>query len=532
MSIKNIIQQENDLQEMSQQSLANYLNNPTGQYNPYLVAGELQRKEQFAQRQMVEAPQETVVDELVQKTMPMGGMPMPRPQEAMVSDTITETGIANLPAPNIGQNYAEGGIIGYEEGGEVEDYTAMEMLTEMAQEPDLVAEVGGSALLKAAGVASPYIKGAGLGALFYSPELGSAEDPNFLAKMQGQQNFDKGGLVDKIPLPGFLKFLKPLKKPIVDTYNKFKKKKATTPPATPKKKLTKKEQDAFLKKQKTPPQTALEKANQFKDTRSPTQKIKDKAKELYRSTSPDKGPLTRAGIATLRGAGQGVGPLTRGAKTAATRYPVESLLGLGGLGYGLSEYFGETEEEEAARLAADAAKKAAASQAELDRMEKTRLQNQAELDAEQAKRDAAAKRRAYLALALGGAKTMAGESPFALTNIGAGLGTGVASLVELDEADAARQSAELLADAKMRQNLYEFNQERRLKLAEFRAELSQDMDFRAAVDAQLEALGQDRTTIDLKTLAEIEEKVVMQFYPELGPTPGATMVNGETYAEV
>ena len=121
MSIKNIIQQENDLQEMSTQSLANYLHNPTGQYNPYIVAGELQRKEAFAQRQMVEAPQGTVVDELVQKAMPMGGMPMPRPEEVEVSDSITETGIANLPAPNIGQNYADGGIVGYEEGGEIEE---------------------------------------------------------------------------------------------------------------------------------------------------------------------------------------------------------------------------------------------------------------------------------------------------------------------------------------------------------------------------------------------------------------------------
>ncbi len=99
MSINTLNQPQIDLQESSQQSLANYLNNPTGQYNPYLVAGELQRKEQFAQRQIVEAPQETVVDELVQKTMPMGGMPMsgmpmPRPQETMVSDTITESGIA------------------------------------------------------------------------------------------------------------------------------------------------------------------------------------------------------------------------------------------------------------------------------------------------------------------------------------------------------------------------------------------------------------------------------------------------------
>ena len=131
MSIKNIIQQENDLQEMSTQSLANYLNNPTGQYNPYLVAGELQRKEAFAQRQITEAPQGTVVDELVATAAPMGGMPMvgmpmPRPEE-MVSESITETGIANLPAPNIGQNYADGGIVGYAEGtlvGEDDPYAA------------------------------------------------------------------------------------------------------------------------------------------------------------------------------------------------------------------------------------------------------------------------------------------------------------------------------------------------------------------------------------------------------------------------
>ena len=294
MSIKNIIQQENDLQEMSPRSLANYLNNPTGQYNPYLVAGELQRKEAFAQRQMIEAPQETVVDELVAQAMPMGGMPMggmpmPRPEEVMVSDTITETGIANLPAPNIGQNYAGGGIVGYEEGGEIEeeieDYTAMEMLTEMAQEPDLVAEVGGSALLKAAGVASPYIKGAGLGALFYSPELGSAENPEFLAKMQEQQNFAKGGQVPGFFLGGLLNFGAKNVKKIKDVYNKFTKKKTDKP--------TK------------------------KDTKAKA------AKE-----APQQGPLTRATVAGLKQIPKGIGPLTRGVKAAATRYPVESLAGL------------------------------------------------------------------------------------------------------------------------------------------------------------------------------------------------------------
>ena len=235
MSIKkNIIQQENDLQEMSPRSLANYLNNPTGQYNPYLVAGELQRKEAFAQRQMTEAPQETVVDELV----------------AMVSDPITETGIANLPAPNIGQNYAGGGIVEYDNGGSVfEDEIELgNALLEMAQEPDIVAEVGGTALLKQLGVASPYIKGMGLAGLVYSPELGSAEDPNFLAKMQGQQNFQKGGRVIRIG-DKIIDYGKKKVEKIKDLYNKFKKKKTDEPT--------------------TPPKSALEKANEFKKVPKP-----------------------------------------------------------------------------------------------------------------------------------------------------------------------------------------------------------------------------------------------------------------------
>ena len=484
----NILQIEDDLKGMPTDVIVQHLQNPTGLIPTYLAAGELNRREKM-QVARAEAPQETVVDEIIQKAMPMGGMPMPqppmpqmpmpRPEEVMVSDTITETGIAGLPAPNVG-NYKEGGIIGYQEGGEIEeeieDYTAMEMLTEMVQEPDLVAEVGGSALLKAAGVASPYIKGAGLGALFYSPELGSAENPEFLAKMQEQQNFAKGGQVPGFFLGGLLSFGARNAKKIKDVYNKFKKKKRGRP---------KKRQQGAADK------------------------------------------------ALLAGAGKAVDLGTTGIATGiagAVRNPYTTA-GLSALGYGIGEFFGESDEEKAARLAAADAKKAADNQAELDRMEKTRLKNQAALDEAQAKRDEA-NRRAYLALALGGAKTMAGQSPYALTNIGEGIGTGVAGLVELDEAAATRQSAKEIADAKIRQNLYEFNQERRLKIAEFRAELSENMDFRAAVDAQLEALGQDRTTIDGDTLVSIEEKVIMQFYPELGPTAGATMVAGETYAEV
>jgi hypothetical protein len=122
MSIKNIIQQENDLQEMSTQSLANYLNNPTGQYNPYLVAGELQRKEAFAQRQAIEPPQGTVVDELVSQAMPMGGMPGPQPMPGPPMGGMpppSQAGISSIPTPNMQPSFAAGGIVGYAEGEEV-----------------------------------------------------------------------------------------------------------------------------------------------------------------------------------------------------------------------------------------------------------------------------------------------------------------------------------------------------------------------------------------------------------------------------
>ena len=519
MSIKNIIQQENDLQEMSPRSLANYLNNPTGQYNPYLVAGELQRKEAFAQRQMTEVPQGTVVDELVATAapmggmpmggMPMGGMPMPRPEE-MVSESITETGISNLPAPNIGQNYADGGIVGYDDGGEVGFF-------DQARDFDYKGFLNDRLESAVKGLDERFARDAER--IRIHKETGEFP-PMTEQEMDDAAAFLPGAGLKSVGQQGIKKATPYVKKAADYIKDKFKKKKATTPPATPKKKLTKKEQDAFLNKQKTPPQTALEKANQFKKPST-------------------KGPVTQGIIDAAKFVGPKIGPGIRATGRGIKNYAGE--LGLaGGVGLGIDALlnegvlYGETPEEKAQREAKEIYDSPAEvkKRADLVRDIANKAKEQERADALQAKRDAEAKRRAYLALALGGAKTMAGESPFALTNIGAGLGTGVASLVELDEADAARQSAELLADAKMRQNLYEFNLERRLKIAEFRAELSENAEFRAAVDAQLEAIGQDRTTIDHAKLVAIEEKIIMQSYPELGPTAGATMVAGETYAEV
>ncbi len=490
MSIKNIIQQENDLQEMSPRSLANYLNNPTGQYNPYLVAGELQRKEAFAQRQMTEAPQETVVDELVAQAMPMGGMPMgrmpmpqPRPEEVMVSDTITETGIANLPAPNIGQNYAGGGIVEYDNGGSVfEDEIELgNALLEMAQEPDIVAEVGGTALLKQLGVASPYIKGMGLAGLVYSPELGSAEDPNFLAKMQGQQNFQKGGRVIRIG-DKIIDYGKKKVEKIKDLYNKFKKKKTDEPTTPP-------------KSAKAAPKADKAK----KDTRTTGQKVKDKAKELYGSTSPDKGPLTRAGIAGLRGAGQSVGPLTSFAGNLLKNYGVET--GLGAYGayktYDYFDPFGTKEKARQKKIEDDAIKAERRAIIAADKKAAT-AEVQAELDADKAARDRQREKEAYLALALGGAKTMAGQSPFALANIGEGLGAGVGALAAYDQNEMERMAASQAATIKANAALAEQLRSEQLEYGELRLKVKESDDY-IAFEKQV------KEDLDEGTIATLEE---------------------------
>jgi hypothetical protein len=496
MSIKNIVQQENDLQEMSQQSLANYLNNPTGQYNPYLVAGELQRKEQYAQRQMVEAPKETVVDELVAQAMPMGGMPMggmpmPRPQEAMMPDAITETGVANLPAPNIGQNYAEGGIIGYEDGGEV-DYKGL-----------------GEDLAVEAGLMSIF----GLPGMFMAPsELGDAtiyDDEDFAEALANQDSDMTGAAAVGAGVVA----------------NEARKKAAKT-----KIKPIKPTKAGLVKAGGV---AALEAGKKILNKLKPNKKTPPTSKTTTPPPAPKKGPLTRATVAGLKQIPKGVGPLTRGVKTAATRYPVESLLGLGGLGYGANAIFGESDKEEAARLAADDAKKAAADQAQLDLVENARLKNQSYLDAAQAKRDAAAKRRAYLALALGGAKTMAGQSQYALTNIGEGVGTGVAGLVELEEADAARQATIGIAEQKYMNDLYKETISQMDTFNDLKLKLrgGEDQTFTQVFLGRLDDKGIDPSDVTNPDYIKIENETIIDLYPGAAPR-GSTMVAGQPFIGV
>ena len=129
----NIIQVQDRLKGVTDDALIQYVENPTGQVPTYLALGEIGRRENMRKEYQAQPqPNQTVAEEMVaQLSMPTGigaltsnmGAQLP-PEEVMSSsETISETGVANLPTPNIGQNYQAGGIVysdgtqGYPVGG-------------------------------------------------------------------------------------------------------------------------------------------------------------------------------------------------------------------------------------------------------------------------------------------------------------------------------------------------------------------------------------------------------------------------------
>jgi len=392
MSIKNIIQQENDLQEMSTQSLANYLNNPTGQYNPYLVAGELQRKEAFAQRQMVEAPQGTVVDELVATAAPMGGMPMggmpqmpqPRPEE-MVSESITETGIANLPAPNIGQNYADGGIVGYAEGtlvGEDDPYAAARAQFEKD-------------------------------------------------KADGKQRFNAN----------FMEYAR-----------KFNKEQPLT--------------NEEFRENLTPLPTSM---TEIIDVSAPAAMGEEVDKLVAKENKRAEDIIKQAEI-----------------------------------------------QKESDRLL---------------REQEARARGLAALKASENKANSRAERDAYLALAMGGAKTMAGQSPFALTNIGEGLGAGIGALSQSDANERARVDAQRTAYEKY---MYDMNADQRLSGKEYgdMVETVQESElFRVKLAQKAEQYNIDIDDPQYQVLIQETIREVLPLYTSSRGS-NSTTVNGKPFSSV
>jgi len=128
----NIIQVQNRLKGVTDDALVQYINNPTGDVPTYLALGEVGRREDMRKEYeaaQAEQPQKTVAEEMVaQLSTPTGigaltnnmGSEMP-PEEVMsTSESISETGIAPLPTPNMPQNFERGGIVGYANGGGID----------------------------------------------------------------------------------------------------------------------------------------------------------------------------------------------------------------------------------------------------------------------------------------------------------------------------------------------------------------------------------------------------------------------------
>ena len=124
----NIIQVQDRLKGVTDDALVGYINNPTGEVPTYLALGEVERREDMRkeyQASQAGQPQKTVAEEMIaQLSMPTGigaltsnmgpemATEMP-PEEVMsTSESISETGVANLPTPNMTQEFKRGGIVG------------------------------------------------------------------------------------------------------------------------------------------------------------------------------------------------------------------------------------------------------------------------------------------------------------------------------------------------------------------------------------------------------------------------------------
>ena len=130
----NIIQVQDRLKGVSDDALKGYVTNPTGEVPTYLALGEIGRREDVRkeyQAAQADQPQKTVAEEKL-AAMPQGigsltqgmtapepqGMTAPEPQGiaqppmASMNPAIAETGVANLPTPNMPQqNFEAGGIV-------------------------------------------------------------------------------------------------------------------------------------------------------------------------------------------------------------------------------------------------------------------------------------------------------------------------------------------------------------------------------------------------------------------------------------
>jgi hypothetical protein len=121
----NIIKLQDMLRGVEDNALINYVQNPTGQVPSYLALSELQRRKEVRDNYQAAKPEEkSVAEDLTQPALPQGGLAMLAGQAQSAPQS---EGVAGLPVDDgmyQEQNFAGGGIIAFDDGGEVQRYAS------------------------------------------------------------------------------------------------------------------------------------------------------------------------------------------------------------------------------------------------------------------------------------------------------------------------------------------------------------------------------------------------------------------------
>ena len=132
---------------------------------------------------------------------------------------------------------------------------------------------------------------------------------------------------------------------------------------------------------------------------------------------------------------------------------------------------------------------------------------------------------------MGGAKTMAGQSPFALTNIGEGLGAGIGALSQSDANERARVDTQRTAYEKY---MYDMNADQRLSGKEY-ADLITDIqasaDYRNLLEQKAEEKNIDIDDPNYQVLIQETIRELLPLYGNSGAS-NSTTVNGKPFSRV
>ena len=133
----NYIQTQDDLKDISNNAVLNYYHNPTAEVPMFLSLSELMRRKEMRDKAKANKPEEkTVAEDLIQAIQPqqpgIAGLSKEQPmQQAMASQPemptqqMAQGGLVDLPINDTmfqEQNYAGGGIVAFEDGGNVKHY--------------------------------------------------------------------------------------------------------------------------------------------------------------------------------------------------------------------------------------------------------------------------------------------------------------------------------------------------------------------------------------------------------------------------